>query len=281
MMRVLLLRFAAPLMSFGAVRVDARGPIQDHPGLGLVTGLLANALGYDHAEADRLTRLQERLRIASRCDRPGTRLTDYQTVDLGQEHLVSVENGMKAILSARRKRNLPIWSEHECDYFPRGWTTRGAPEYRDGDLRNACGTHERRRDYHADRVQTVAVTLFPAEEAPTLDDCGAALDTPARPLFLGRKPCLPAGRLNLGVVEAESLLSALANAPRWTHRHGSTGRDALEAWWPEDPDVTPPPQSRVIAVVDERDWRGQVVVGRRLLRHGRVNPPGTPETAHA
>jgi CRISPR system Cascade subunit CasD len=250
MMRVLLLRFSAPLMSFGAVRVDARGPIQDHPGLGLVTGLLANALGYDHAEADRLTRLQERLRIASRCDRPGTRLTDYQTVDLGQDFMIE------------------------------GWTTRGAPEGRKGGTASE-GTHIRHREFHADRVQTVAVMLSPAEEAPTLDNCGTALDTPARPLFLGRKPCLPAGRLNLGVVEAESLLSALANAPRWTHRHGSTGRDALEAWWPEDPDVTPPPQSRVIAVVDERDWRGQVVVGRRLLRHGRVNPPATPETAHA
>ena len=75
-MRVLLLRFDAPLMSFGDVRVDARGPIRDHPGLGQVTGLLANALGYDHAEADRLTRLQDRLCLASRCDRPGERRQD-------------------------------------------------------------------------------------------------------------------------------------------------------------------------------------------------------------
>ena len=32
-----------------------------------------------------------------------------------------------------------------------------------------------------------------------LDDLAAALDRPARPLFIGRKPCLPAGRLVAGL----------------------------------------------------------------------------------
>jgi len=250
-MRVLLMRFDAPLMSFGDVRVDARGPIRDHPGLGQVTGLLANALGYDHAEADRLTRLQERLRLASRCDRPGERRQDYQTVDLGQ----------------------PFMSE--------GWTTRGTTEGRKGGTASD-GTHIRFRQFHNGRVQTLGITLAPADESPSLDDLSAALDAPARPLFLGRKPCLPAGRLNLGIIEASDLVTALAAAPRWRHRHGCADAPVLDAWWPEDPSITAPGDSRVVAVVDERDWRGQVVSGRRLVRVGRVQPVLTgPEVAHA
>jgi hypothetical protein len=34
--------------------------------------------------------------------------------------------------------------------------------------------------------------------------------------------------------------------------------------------VTAPPASQLSAVVDERDWVGQVVVGRRLVRCGRI-----------
>ncbi len=247
-MLILLLRFDAPLMSFGDVRVDARGPIRDHPGLGQITGMFANALGYDHTEANRLTRLQDRLRLASRCDRPGERRQDYQTVDLG----------------------LPGMSE--------GWTTHGTTEGRKGG-EASDGTHIRFRQYHNGRVQTLAVTLSPFDESPTIDDLAAALDAPARPLFLGRKPCLPAGRLNMGIIEAPSLLAALAMAPRWQHRHGRVEEAAFDAWWPEDPAAPAPTDSRVVAVVDERDWRGQVVSGRRLVRVGRVQT--ATEVTHA
>lgn len=245
-MRVLLIRFDAPLLSFGDVRVDARGPTRDHPGLGQVTGLLGNALGYDHADAGRLTRLQQRLRLASRCDRPGERFSDYQTVDLGQPFM---RNGA-------------------------GWTTRGTIEERKGGEASE-GTHIRQRDFHAGRVQTVAIALDPADESPTLEELAVALDEPARPLFIGRKPCLPAGRLNMGVIEAENLLQAVTQAVPWRHRLvAGTAVASMDAWWPDSPAVKPDGPSRVLAVVDERDWRGQVVVGRRLVRHGRVTPSG-------
>ena len=111
----------------------------------------------------------------------------------------------------------------------------------------------------------------------TIDEVAAALDAPARPLFLGRKACLPSGRLNAGLIEAPTLHAALEQAPR--DRRAAT--TFLSAWWPEDPATTPPADSRVVAVVDERDWRGQVVVGRRLVRQGRVNPPlASAEVAH-
>lgn len=234
-MRVLLLRFAAPLMSFGGVRVDAYGPTDDHPGLALLTGLLANALGYDHAEVTLLSRLQERLRLASRCDRTGERVIDFQTVDLGQ------------------------------DFLQEGWTTRGAVEGRKGGTAKD-GTHIRYRHFHADRVQTVAVALEPATETPTVDDCLRALDAPARPLFLGRKPCLPASRLVLGIREVTDLRSALAAAPLWRHGQHRADATALPLWLPAGSDIQPRAGSQVNAVVDERDWRGQIVAGRRLIR---------------
>jgi CRISPR system Cascade subunit CasD len=251
MMRVLLLRLDAPLMSFGGVCVDSRGPTTAHPGRSLITGLLGNALGIDHAEAGRLNRLQERLRVASRADAPGQVIVDYQTADLGQEFL---------------KED--------------GWTTWDAPQGRKGG-EAAEGTHIRLRSYHASRIQTVALTLEPNAEAPSLDQLATALDHPARPLFIGRKPCLPAGRLLIGLVESPSLLDALRQAPPWRHRHGQGRQTALDAWWPEAPATPGPHTSTVEAVVDERDWREQYVTGRRLVRHGRLDlPPAAGVNCH-
>lgn len=272
-MRVLLLRFEAPLMSFGAVCVDSRGPTWDHPTLSQVTGLLANALGWDHADAEQLQRLQGRLRLASRVDRQGSRMSDYQSVDLGQAHLLSVKAGAKRIMSVRSERNLPVWSTKEDDYFPRGWTTQGHVEFRGGDEKNAAGTHERLRDYHADRIQTLALSLEPADEAPTIDDCAAALREPARPLFIGRKPCLPSRPIYFDCREESDLRSALDRCPR--HRRADAG--ALPACWTDDGSPKARDE-RTLPIVDERDWSAQLHSGRRLLRLGRVNPP---EHAHA
>ena len=78
-MRVLLLRLEAPLMALGGPMVDQRGPTRRFPGLAMLTGLLANALGYDHAEAGRLNALQPRLIFAAAALRPGHVVADYQT----------------------------------------------------------------------------------------------------------------------------------------------------------------------------------------------------------
>ena len=44
----LILRFDAPLMSFGGPMVDHNGVVQDFPPTSLLTGLIGNALGYEH-----------------------------------------------------------------------------------------------------------------------------------------------------------------------------------------------------------------------------------------
>lgn len=232
----LLLRFDAPLMSFGAPIVDNRGAIQDFPALSMLTGLLANSLGYDHADGEKLRSLQERIRYAARQDRPGRQIEDYQTVDLGQPFMRS------------------------------GWTTRGAPQAREGG-EAAEGTHIRYRAYLADAVYTVALQLIPEEAQPDLRALEGALRNPERPLFIGRKCCLPASPILLGAIEATSLLDAIRQAPGLESTRAAAG-GKVPAWWPAD--EASPPDSRLVPVTDERDWCNQIHGGRRFLRHGRI-----------
>lgn len=239
-MRALILRLEAPLMAFGGVLVDENGVVTRFPGRSLLTGLLANALGWDQSQADSHQRLQARLRFAARLDCEGQPLVDFHTVDLGQPHLA---HG--------------------------GWTTRGRPEFRKGGTA-ATGTHIRRRHYRADAAATVALTLDPAESPPTLDDLAAALDQPARPLFIGRKTCLPSVYVGGGVVEADSLVAALAGVD--AHRPAGPTCPAL---WPEG-DSHAPADGRVVTMADDRDWHNQVHSGQRQMCEGRIAIGGGP-----
>lgn len=239
-MRILLLRLDAPLVSFGAPMVDQNGVVQDFPALSMLAGLLANALGWDHRDCSRLSSLQERIRFAARVDRRGEALIDYQTVDLGKPWMVPETAG---------------------------WTTRG----RIADRGGASGdtTHQRYRHYRADSVHTVALTLD-GDGSPTLDHLAAALREPARPLFIGRKCCLPAARLLLDTIDAPSLVAALAITPRSVRAEDGP---LLATWWEGDDATSSAGESHVVPVTDERDWRNQIHTGRRLMREGRVNPP--------
>ena len=62
---------------------------------------------------------------------------------------------------------------------------------------------------------TVALRLEPDGEEPTLDDLAQALQEPARPLFIGRKPCLPSTPLYRETVDAGSALAALVAVSHW------------------------------------------------------------------
>ena len=235
MQTFLVLTLEAPLMSFGGVTVDKFGRTTAHAQLSQIAGLCANALGWDHGDFAQIGGLQARLRLGSRADVPGSAITDYQTVDLGQ-----ALNGV--------------------EWMQMGWTTQGRAEGREGGTASQ-GTHIRLRDYLADAVHTVVLALEPADEKPTFDELEAALREPARPLFIGRKPCLPSGPLLTGRVEADSVLAALRLAPR----HPRSKPGGLAAWWPDGDGAHDP--SRTVPIIDERDWANQVHVGRRLLRH--------------
>ena len=180
MTRYLILNLEAPLMSFGGETVDNLGVIRPFPAASMLTGLLANSLGWRRVERERHQHLQDRLVFAARIDREpagGVRMTDFQTAQLGAND--------------------------------QGWTTRGRPEGRAGGANTYNAPHLRYRDYWADMRVTIALHLEPSEDTPNLDDLEAALREPARPLFIGRKPCLPSCQLSAGFSEGETALAAL------------------------------------------------------------------------
>lgn len=221
-MDCLLLRLDAPLMSFGSVVVDQLNPTWRFPARSMLVGLLGNALGWDHRDADRLQALQERLRFAARWDAEPEPLTDYQTVDLGQDFLLDS-----------------------------GWTTRGQREDRKGGSA-ATGTHQRWRDHWANGVATVAVALD-GDGDPTLDTLQAALRTPARPLFFGRKPCLPAAPVLIGRRHAVGVKAALAAEPL-ADVAPRRRPVRIAALWPQDEGDGAQTEERY----DRRDWTHNV-----------------------
>ena len=234
MQRHLLIRLSSPLIAFGGETIDNFGVIRDFPALSMVTGLFANALGWDRGDDVLHNRLQERLRMGARLEAPGSRLTDFQTAQLGAND--------------------------------KAWTTWGTAEERRGGAASYDSPHLRFRDYHADLTTLLAVRLEPADEAPTLDVIAQALDRPQRPLFIGRKPCLPVGRLVAGWVEADSILHALQLAPLAKGAHG------LRAQWPDGEGKLP--GDRIVDVCDERNWTSGVHGGWRPVREGLIKNAG-------
>lgn len=221
-MECLLLRLDAPLMSFGAVVVDQLNPTWRFPAKSMLVGLLGNALGWDHRDTAQLQALQTRLRFAARWDAEPEPLTEYQTADLGQPHMVET-----------------------------GWTTRGQQEDRKGGSA-AIGTHQRWRDYWANGVATIAMALD-GDGEPTLDVLEAAVRAPARPLFLGRKPCLPAAPLLIGRRHAAGVKAALEAEP--LADVAPRRRPArIPALWPHDEEVGAQREERY----DLRDWTNNI-----------------------
>lgn len=218
-------------MAFGGETIDNFGIIRDFPALSMVTGLLANALGWRREETERHDRLQERLVLGARLERPGTRLQDNQNAQLSKDD--------------------------------KGWTTRGVLEERAGGAGTYESPHRRFRDYHADLSMLVALRLEPTDEPPTLDDLAAALDHPARPLFIGRKPCLPSRRLFAGWHEGDSVLDVLRSVPLPIHLP-----EGARLQWPDGEGTLP--GDRVLDLCDERNWTSGVHGGWRPIREGRI-----------
>ncbi len=235
MRRHLVLRLASPLIAFGGEAIDNLGVIRDFPALSMVTGLLANALGWDRSDAPAHNRLQERLRLGCVLVPGAQHIRDFQTAQLGKDD--------------------------------KGWTTWGVPEERAGGAGTYAGPHLRYRDYHADLTAWVALTLLPAEEEPTLQTIAQALDKPARPLFIGRKPCLPTDRLVAGWKEAADLRSALQAI---VDAQPSTKPKPWPAQWPDGEGHQP--GDRVLDVCDERNWHTQLHGGWRPVRQGLLHP---------
>lgn len=238
MARHLLLRLEAPLMAFGGEAIDNHGVVREFPATSMLVGLLANALGWHRRDAGRLRRLQTRLVHASRLERwhPELVLRDFQTAKLQKSD--------------------------------QGWTTRGAPEGRDGGANTYSAPHLRYRDYHVDALVCLALRLEPEDEIPDLEDLARALEMPVRPLFIGRKPCLPSAPLAAGFVDAANVLDALKHQPALApERAGAT----VPVFWPDGEGEMLPSLS--LSVTDERNWQSGVHGGTRIFRRGRFRLP--------
>lgn len=241
-MKALVLRFDAPLISFGTVMVDQHGFVDPFPGAAMLTGLIANALGWHHGEFQRLEDLQQRIDYAARWDVRPQRIVDYHTVDLGQPKMAEP-----------------------------GWTTRGETEHRGGGTGAKTGTHQRYRHYWADGLMTVVLSLK-GTAAPDLDAVHEALRVPARPLFLGRKACLPARPLldpRMPVAEGEHLLAILRLVPVWSRTGVPTAPvEGLLACWPAE--LGAGNRGEIRRVYDLRDWSNQIPAGSRWRAEGLI-----------
>ena len=232
-MRWLHLRLCAPLASFGGEMIDVHGVIRNMPSKSMLTGLLANALGWKRTMRAKHQALQDRIVFGAvwEDDRFLNRLTDYQTAQLGKGD--------------------------------RAWTTRGVPAARAGGAATYAGAHQRWRDYHADLQLSVVLRLVPAEAVPRVESLAAALDRPSRPLFIGRKCCLPSARIFEGWIDAPDAVAALrAAAPKIDGR--------LLASWPADQGSEQ--AHREVTVTDERNWASGLHGGARGIYEGYITP---------
>ena len=233
--RWLVLRFQAPLMALGDVTIDQVGPTRDFPSASMLTGLIANALGWHWSERNTHQALQDRLVFAARRDREGSTLLDIQNAQLNKTD--------------------------------RGWTTHGRPEERKGASYDA--PHRRQREYCADSSLRIVLSLQPETDWPTLDEVAGALDKPARPLFLGRKSCLIAAPIleepPARWVDAPTAYTALSAIPgdtrplraQWPAGHGPETGEGVDC---------------VRDVADMRNWLTGLHGGSRRVIEGRVVP---------
>ena len=235
-MRHLILNLESPLMAFGGETIDNLGVIRWFPAASMLTGLFANALGWRRTERERHQRLQDRLVFAARIDREpagGVRMTDFQTAQLGAKD--------------------------------QGWSTHGRPEGRAGGANTYDAPHLRFRDYFADMRVTVALRLQPAGDKPTLDDLSDALQEPARPLFIGRKPCLPTTSLFRGFSEGDTALAALLTT---TLDEPGGEQDSVKLLWPNGEGVDGITANRTYMLTDHRNWGSGLHGGGRQVCEG-------------
>ena len=231
MKRWLVLELYGALAGFGSPQVDGRGIATPRPGLSMLTGLLANALGWSRQMRSAHEALQDRIVYgAARAPGVGERvLTDYQTVEIRRDDAA--------------------------------WRTDGVPGRRYSDRKTFDGPHQRWRQYHAEMEAIVVLRLDPAAASPTLDEMAAALERPARPLFLGRKCCIPSRRILRGVIEARDVTAALVEA-LGTSRDDWVATLAATAW--------PGPAPRVLETHERKNWRSGLHGGTSRVAEGPV-----------
>ena len=232
-------------MSFGGEAIDNLGVIRWFPTQSMLTGLIANAWGFRRIQREQHQRLQDRLVFAARIDREpagSTRMRDFQTVQLGAGD--------------------------------RAWTTRGQPEVRSGSPATYEFPHLRYRDYFADMLVTVALRLEPEDEQPSLDALARAFDEPRRPLFIGRKPCLPSTYVAGAFLEGDTALAALMSAPIDSLEEAP---ESVRMIWPREEGRADVAVLHSYALTDLRNWVSGLHGGGRIVCEGSMPAKAFPQ----
>ncbi len=231
-MRCIILNLEAPILSFGGVAIDNHGVTRKFPALSMLTGLFANALGWERTDHKKLQALQTRLDFAARwnTDDP-EQIVDFQTAQLQKKDVA--------------------------------WVTRYGMVGRDGGHNTYKSPHIRYRSYYPDASLTVLCSLKNIEEPVlgglSLEDLGQALQFPARPLFIGRKSCIPSAQMFAGYKESKTLLTALASIEHCCN-------DFWAIWSADEVGE----ESICKPLTDERNWTTGLHCGSRKVCEGRI-----------
>ena len=230
----LIMNLESPMMAFGSEIIDHHGFIRKFPSSSMLTGMLGNALGWHRWESRKHQLLQDNLIFAARVDRESCyNLQDFQSVKLGKD------------------------DTH--------WTTSGIPETRAGSSATFDSPHLRFRDYHMDARVTIALRMTSHNDLPSLGMLADALEKPKRPLFIGRKPCIPSTSIFVGFIDGSTALTALCAWP-------AEIPGPVEAFWPDNEGMDDAmPEHRYI-VTDQRQWASRLHGGGRIVCEGRVSP---------
>jgi len=225
------MELAAPLVSFGGESIDAQRVTREFPSLSMFTGLIANALGWSRQMREEHQALQNRIvfGVARKCLTPSDRMMDYQTAKL--------EKGEKV------------------------WSTTGVPIGRAGGLASYVGSYQQWKEYLSDIEHSVVLRLDPQDKQPNLEEVAKAIQKPARPLFIGRKSCLPSRPLYEGIVKSPSAflaLQSILSEEKQDFRVIWSGREGSEGSYTK------------FDISDERNWRTGLHGGSRIVYEGRI-----------
>ena len=246
-MKHLVLTLEAPMMAFGGEAIDNYGITRNFLSASMLTGLIANALGWQRTEWAHHQALQDRLIFAARIDcEPFGPLRDFQTAQLGATD--------------------------------KGWTTRGIPAVRAGGSKTYESPHLRYRDYWADMCVTVAVRLQMGDIFPTLDDLAKALAFPARPLFIGRKSCLPSTELVRDWCDSNTVLEALLEMPLIDAQRSP---EEIRLMWPDGEGANTITPSHTYILTDQRNWRSGLHGGGRSVCEATIPKTRFPPVPNA
>jgi CRISPR system Cascade subunit CasD len=197
-MNTLFLRLEGPLQSWGLRARWGERDTADAPTKSGIIGLLGCALGYRRDDL-RLRQLSDELWLGVRVDRPGTLLRDYHTTG-GGRYGDTVHTGGGTRLHDQPYAGGVLSAEVD---------SKGRIK-----VKINAGTKEPETDT-SERYYLADASFLAALQGPAalITELAEALQNPIWPCFLGRKSCVPAHPIFVGVGDYASLREALASQP--------------------------------------------------------------------